>query len=65
MKNLVINLLRLLFLIVYMLIIHFFVWQYLPINNSVGVLVGSLLAIIISFVLALVTVNKLIDILRS
>ncbi|MCG7344754.1 hypothetical protein MHZ92_11455 [Sporosarcina sp. ACRSL] len=64
MKRFVNNLLKVLFFIGYLAIIHFFIWQHLPITTSTGVFVGTLLATLISLELAIITVNKLVDALR-
>ncbi len=65
MKRIATNGLILLFLTVYLLIIHFFVWVHLPIYSSTGVFLGSVLALLISLALAIVTVSKIVDILQS
>lgn len=65
MKNIVNYLLIVLFFIVYLKIIQFFVWRHLPIHSSFGVLVGTLFVLIITVVLAIVTVNKIAEIIRT
>ncbi|KGA95958.1 hypothetical protein AJ85_19665 [Alkalihalobacillus alcalophilus ATCC 27647 = CGMCC 1.3604] len=65
MQNIVLYLLRAVFLAIYILVFHFFVWSHLPINSSIGVLVGSLLVFLTSLVLAIFTSNKVVEVLRS
>lgn len=52
------------FLVIYIMSFSV-VWRYIPISSSFGVLIGTLIVLIISAVLAIISSNKLIEAIKS
>ncbi len=65
MKQAVKMLLVALFLFTYINFIERFIWGYLPIGSSFTVLTGSIVVLVISLILSVITVEKIIEIIRS
>ncbi|WP_368652585.1 hypothetical protein AB4Y30_12590 [Ornithinibacillus sp. 4-3] len=64
-KTIVKYILYIIFTLIYLWLIQTFIWNHLPIHSSAGVTIGSIIVFIISAVLAILTSDKIIKMLKG